>query len=451
VAVLPFSDLSGSPGQDYLVDGMTDEVITLLARSTSLRVISRRSTMQYKNVQKPLAQIAADLKVDAVVEGSVMRSGRDVRITAQLLDAARDRHLWAQTYLDNSSEPLLNQDSVAADIARQVALTLTQKPLAISEQAIDPRAHELFLRARYLSNTRTLDALRRSIDYYKQAIQMDPKFAEAYAALGESYVVLSSYGGPDPPEMLQEARVAATRALAIKSDLGEAHTVLAAVKVDLDWDWTGAEAEFHRAIELNFGDATAHHWYGLHLARMRRFDEAQAELRTALSLDPLSVILETDVAEVAYYAHQPERAEKELLRALELDPHFADAHSVLGKVYEEKGDFPRALQEFRTASQLFGETPGSRALIAHALALSGRREEARKITRELEAERRRYISSVDIALVDCALKDNDRAMFWLEHGFQNRDKGMDVLGVEPLFDSCRADKRFQDLVKRLKL
>ncbi len=452
VAVLPFSDLSGGSGQDYLVDGMTDEVITLLARSNSLRVISRRSTMQYKGVQKPLAQIAAALNVDAVVEGSVMRSGKTVRITAQLLDAKNDQHLWAETYRDSGDEPLANQDRVAADIARQVALKLTRQSLATNDQPIDPRARDFYLRGRYLWNTRTLAGLERSIDYYKRAIEIEPKFAAAYAGLGQASVLLSSYGGPDPTRPLLEARSAAEKALEIDPRLGEAHTVLAAVEVDLDWNWKAAEVEFKQAVELNPGDPTAHHWYALHLARLRRFPEAQQEMRMALDLDPLSVIIQTDAAEVAYYAHKPVEAEAAVLRALELDPNFAEAHSVLGKVYEMKGQFKNALVEAQRAAQLFGQEPNSVALLGHALALSGQRGEATKISQSLEAaSTQRYVSGVDIAVVDCALGNTDGAMRWLERGYRNRDKGMNVLGAEPLFDGCRSDKSFQNLLDRMKL
>lgn len=452
VAVLPFVDLSPHSDREYLVDGMTDQLTTLLAQGSSLRVISRTSTMQYKNVSRPLTEIAAALKVDAVVEGSIVRDGRSVQITAQLLDARRDQHLWAQSYRQSDNDSLQAQDQVAAEIAQQVAQRLGSQAPRITERAVSPRARELYLRGLYFWNKRTLDSLERSIDYFRQAIEDDPGYAQAYAALGKAYVLLGTYGGPDPSGSLIQAQSAAEKALALDSSLADAHTVIAVVKLAKDWDWEGAETEYRQAIRLNPNDATAHQWYGLHLSRMKRYAEAEVEMQRAIDLDPLSVIIQTDAAEVLYCARKPDEAQKMVAKALDLDPNFGEAHLVLGKIYEEKGNFKQAVAEFQQAAQLFGNSANIQALEAHALALQGDRTKAQTIAASLEEQsKQRYVSGVDIALVHCALGDVDAAMHWLDRGFQIRDKGMDILATDPLFNGCRVNPRFRDLLLRMKL
>lgn len=452
VAVLPFLNLSPNPDQEYLVDGLTDELTTSLAQGTALRVISRTSTIQYKGVKKPLPEIASALHVDAVVEGSVLRSGKTVRVTAQLVDARRDQHLWAHTYDESADEPLAGQDKVIADITLQVGKRLTNEAAIKEKRPVNPQAQDLYLRGEYLWHQRTLESLTKAIDYYQQAIRLDPGFAAAYAAAGEAYVLLSSYGGPEPERPLMLARESAQKALELDSGLGRAHTVLAAVKVDLEWDWPGAETEFRRALELDPSDPTTHHWYALHLARMKRFPEAEAEMDRALALDPVSVILQTDRALLAYYSRNPELARARVQRALELDGNFAAAHMVLGEIHEQARRFPEALAEFDHAVQLFGPSANVEAMRGHVLALSGRRGEAEAVVTRLEAEsRHRYVSGVDIGAVYCALGQMDAAMKLFESGYKNRDKGMDVLGVDPLFDGCRMDAAFLNLLGRLRL
>jgi len=390
VAVLPFLDLSPGSNKEYLVDGLTDELITLLAQDNSIRVISRTSAMQFKGVRKPLPEIAAALGADAVVEGSVLRSENGIRVTAQLLDARRDQHLWAQSFEQNEVDSQAKQDRVVADIAGQILERLTGRTSPslpqVQQQVVSASARDLYLRGGYFWHQRTLESLNKAIEYYWQAIRAEPDFAEAYAALGEAYVVLSSYGGSGPAKPLLQARAAAEKALGLSSRLGEAHTVLAAVKVDLDWDWTGAEEEFRRAVELDPNDSTAHHWFALHLARLHRYAEAETEIQRALELDPVSVIVQTDAAEVAYEARNQREAEARLRRALELDGNFPEAHLVLGKIYEEQGRAEGALGEMERASELFHLAPNVEALRGHALAVLGRKREAKEIAANLEIE-----------------------------------------------------------------
>jgi TolB-like protein/DNA-binding winged helix-turn-helix (wHTH) protein/Flp pilus assembly protein TadD len=452
VAVLPFRNLAQTSEQDYLVDGMTDQLTTNLARRTSLRVISQRSAMQYKGIQKPIQEIARALNVDAIVEGSYLRAGKQVRITAQLLDAHNDQHLWAQTYDESDKDLLAMQDQVTNDIAQQVAIALGSQFTRSKLRTANPRAREAYLRGRYFWNERTLAALTNSVKYYTVAIREDPTYADAYAALAEAYVLVSVYGGPDPSVPLWKAQYAAERALDLDSSLGEAHTALGAVKTDRDWDWAGAEKEYQRALQLNPDDPTAHHWYSLHLSRLGRTREAEIEIQRALALDPLSFIINTDAAETAYWARNPNEARTRVEAVLALNPNFAEAHLVKGKILEQLHQYKDAEAEFQTAKGLFGGGANIDALQAHAMALGGERAEALKAVQRLESEPlQAYVSGVDIGEVYCGLQQTDDAMKWLNLAYQRRDKGIDIVGIDPLFDGCRSDPRFNNLLNQLRL
>lgn len=452
IAVLPFRNLAQNSGQDYLVDGMTDQLISDLAMSTPLHVISHRSVMQYKGVELPLREIAKALNVDAIVEGSYLREGKEIRITAQLLDAQNDQHLWAQTYRESDKSPLAMQDEVTNDIAREVALAVGSSFTGSKPRSVSEQARNAYLRGRYLWNERTLNGVTKSIEYYTDAIRADRNYAEAYAGLSESYVTLSTYGGSDPAEALWKAQFAAERALELDSNLSAAHTALAGVKTDRDWDWKGAEQEYRRAIALNPSDSTAHHWYGLHLARLGRGQQGLSELERALSLDPLSLIIATDVAETYYLLRKPDEAMTRINEVLTLNPDFAQAHVVKGKILEELHRYHEAEDEFVEASRLFGGGSRLDALRGHVLALAGEREQSLKIARDLEAaSEQHYISGVHIAQIYCALGQTETAMKWLDRAYKRRDTGINMLGADPLFDGCRADSRFQELLKRIKL
>jgi TolB-like protein/DNA-binding winged helix-turn-helix (wHTH) protein/Tfp pilus assembly protein PilF len=452
VAVLPFVNLAQTSDQDYIVDGMTDQLITDLASSTPLRVISRSSMMHYKGTQVPMAEIAQALHVDAVLEGSFLHTGKQVRITANLIDVRSDRHLWAQVYEESGDDLLNMQGPVTNDIIRQVALALGSSLSASKLRPVNVGARDAYLRGRFQWNKRTLDSLNKSIDYYHDAIKKDPEYAEAYAALGDAYVLLSSYGGVGPSGSLQKAEQAADRALQLGGGMAEAHTVLGAVKTDRDWDWKGAETEYRRALELNPSYPTARHWYSLHLSRLGRMEEAEVEIQRARALDPLSTIISTDAAETAYWARKPREAMARVEEVLARDPYFADAHQVKGKIYEQEGQYEQALAEFKIALALFGGGANIEALQGHALALAGASEQALEIAGQLEARSTHsYVSGVDIAEVYCGLNQPEPAMRWLDRAYLNRDKGMNMLRVDPIFDGCRLDKRFQDLVSKLKL
>lgn len=453
LAILPFRNLSGDPRKEYLADGLTDELTTELAKIQSLKVISRTSADQYRGTSKHVPEIGRELNVDAIVEGTVLSSPTQVRVSAQLIRAATDSHVWAEVFERNGSDFFNLQAEIAESIAEQIGVSL--RPPVEGTAAVQPastEAYEEYLQGRFFWNKRTLEGLEKSIAHYNRAIALDPKYAKAYAALGDSYVLLSSYGGPSPAESLGRARLAAERALKLDSGLAEAHTVLAAVKIDYDWDWEGATREFNRALQLSPGYPTARHWYSLHLTRLGRNKEAEEQSKRALELDPLSLIINTDAGETYYCARKPDEALLHLHRALDLDPDFAEAHLVLGKVYELKGEFSKAVAEYGIANRLFGDAPNVRALQGHALARAGKRDEAQAVAAKLEkSETRRYVSGVDIAIVYCGLGESDKAMDRLEKAYQRRDKGLDILAADPLFDACRAEPRFQALLKRLRL
>ena len=358
LAVLPLENLSGDASQDYFADGMTDELIIHLAQISALRVVSRTSVMTYKGVRKPLAQIASELNVDAVVEGSVLRSGERVRITAQLIRVPADKHVWAQSYEGDIRDTLALQNKVARAIVEQIRVTLNRYEQAALEhaKAVHPEAFQAYLAGRYFWNKRTGDGLKKAIDYFNQAIEKDPNYAQALAGLADAYALSGDweYGILSPEDAFPKAKAAATKALALDDNLAEAHTSLAFVLDLYDWDWESAEQEYKRAIALNPGYATAHHWYAWHLIVMGRNSEALAELRKAESLDPLSPIISADLADALCVAHLYDKSVQQSRKTLEMHPYFAVAHYELGQAFAQKHMYTEAIGELRRAIELSG-------------------------------------------------------------------------------------------------
>jgi TolB-like protein/DNA-binding winged helix-turn-helix (wHTH) protein len=357
IAVLPLQNLSNDPNQEYFVDGMTDELITDLAQIRGFKVVSKTSVMQYKGARTPLPQIGRDLKVDAVVEGSVLRSGDHVRITAQLIRTATDRHLWAAAYEGDLKDVLSLQARVAAAITNEVKLNLSAEESGRfhPKGSTDPEAFDLYLRGRYAWNQRNFESFKTAISFFNQAIGRDPNFALAYSGLADARALLVLYG--DNPAHLSEAKEAAERALAIDPTLAEAHTSLAAVLVLHDWDWQRAEREFQRAIELNPNYAQAHHWYGnLLLAPEGRSNEAIAELLRAQELDPLSLIISADIGFANYLAGKYDLALQTYKNVLAMDPNFVPVHFYLSQYYKQSGDYNLWLKEILVDDQLSGSS-----------------------------------------------------------------------------------------------
>jgi TolB-like protein/DNA-binding winged helix-turn-helix (wHTH) protein/Tfp pilus assembly protein PilF len=451
LAVLPLDNLSGDASQGYFADGMTDELITDLSQISALRVISRTSVMAYKGARKPLPQIARELNVDAVIEGTVLRSGDQVRITAQLIQAPADKHLWAESYEGNLRDTLALQKKVASAIAEQIRIELTPQEQAVLKKSnvVNPEAYESYLKGRYFWNKRTADGLNVAMAYFKQAIEEDPNYAQAYAGLADSYNLLGDweYGALEPGEAYPKAKAAAIKALELDNSLGEAHTSLAFSLDVFDRDWGSAGREFRRAIELNPGYATAHHWYAWHLSEIGRNSEAIAEMRKAEHLDPLSLIISADMAEILLVAHLNDESIEQSRRTVDMDSNFAIAHVELGQAFVQKHSYTEAIAEFQKAIELSGGSISARANLAYAYALSNKRKEALKILNDLKTRSARNAS--EIALMYVGLGEKDQAMTWLEKAYDEHFNPSIL--VRPAFDPLRSDPRFQDLVHRIGL
>jgi tetratricopeptide (TPR) repeat protein len=433
---------------------MTDELITELGQITELRVISRTSVMTYKGAHKSLPQIARDLNVDSVVEGTVLRSGNQVRITAQLILAAADKHLWAQSYEGNLRDMLALQKQVARSIAEQIRIELTPREQAVLKNVkrVNPDAYEAYLKGRYFWNKRTADGLKKANDYFNEAIERDPDYAQAYAGLADSYALLGDweYGVLAPKEAYPKAKAAATRALELDSTLGEAHISLAFCLDGFDWDWESAGREFRRGVELSPGYATGHQWYAWHLAALGRNDEAVAELKKAESLDPLSLIIGADLAEELLIAHRYDEAIRHGRKTMAMDPFFAVAHYELGQAFVQKHMYNEAIAELQKAIELSGGSTTCTSNLAYAYAVSGMKNEAVKILNDLKNRSHHGFSNApEIALVYVGLDEKDQAMAWLEKAYAERFNPGVLL--RPAFDPLRSDARFQDLLRRIGL
>jgi TolB-like protein/DNA-binding winged helix-turn-helix (wHTH) protein/Flp pilus assembly protein TadD len=454
LAVLPLESLSSDASQDYFADGMTDELISDLGQISALRVISRTSVMAYKRARKPLPQIARELNVDAVVEGTVLRSGDQVRITAQLIEASSDKHLWSQSYEGELRDTLALQSKVARAIADQIRINVnSQEQAALKNvRVVNPQAYESFLKGRYFWNKRTADGLRVALAYFNQAIDEDPKYAQSYSGLADTYALLGDwqYAAMTPKEALPKAKAAAIKALELDSALGEAHNSLAFCLDGFDWDFDSAGKEFRRAIELNPGYATAHHWYAWHLSLLGRYDEAIVEMRKAESLDPLSIIINADLAEVLVLSHSYDEAIRQSHKTIEMDPNFALAHNQLGQAYLQKQMHGEAIAELQKAVQLSEGSPTCMANLARAYAASGKRSEAAKLLSDLKRRSNPgYSHASEIAVIYAALGDKNQAMTWLEKGYEERFNPGVLL--RPGLDPLRSDPRFQNLVRRIGL
>jgi TolB-like protein/Flp pilus assembly protein TadD len=454
IAVLPLENLSGDASQNYFADGMTDELITDLAQISALRVISRTSVMVYKGARKPLPQIARELNVDAVVEGTVLRSGDQVRITAQLIEAATDKHLWSQSYEGELRDTLALQNRVASAIADQIRISLTPQEQAALKNVkiVNPEAYESYLKGRYFWNKRTADGLKVALAYFKQAIEEDPKYAQAYSGLADTYALLGDwqYAVMTPKEAFPKAKAAAIKALELDNTLGEAHNSLAFVLDGFDWDFDSAGKEFQRGIELSPGYATAHHWYAWHVSLLGRYDEAIAEMRKAQNLDPLSLIINADLAEVLVLAHSYEESIQQSRKTIEMDPNFALAHNQLAQAYLQKHMYDEAVAELQQAVKLSGNSPTCMANLARAYVASGKRNEAVKLLGDLKKRSNPgYSNASEIAMIYASLGDTDQAMNWLEKGYEERFNPGVLL--RPGFDPLRSDPRFQNLLRRIGL
>jgi TolB-like protein/DNA-binding winged helix-turn-helix (wHTH) protein/Tfp pilus assembly protein PilF len=452
--VLPLENLSGDPQQDYFADGMTDELTANLAKIRSVRVISRSTAMAYKHTHKPLSEIARELHVDAVVEGSVLRAGSRVRITAELVQVSTDQHLWADTYESQIGDVLSLQNRVSSAIVDEIRINLSpeDKVRLSKNPSVSPAAHEDYLKGRYYWNRRSGEAFTKAIGYFEDATRKDPQYALAYAGLADCYGIIGAtiYGDLPAAEAAPKAKAAAIRALELDPTLAEAETSLATAKFNYDWDWAGAAQGFQRAIQLDPRYATAYQRYSLYSIAMGRFEESLDQIRKARDLDPLSTNINWSFGWRLYLARQYDRSIAQLRDALEMDPSYEWAHLILGEAYEQKGEFNLALTELRKASDLSHNSPLMVSALAHADALSGNLDEAQKLLAQLMARsKKQYVSPFYIAIVYVALGKKDLAMNWLERAFVDRSNGLVFLKVEPELDPLRANPRFIALQQKL--
>jgi TolB-like protein/DNA-binding winged helix-turn-helix (wHTH) protein/Tfp pilus assembly protein PilF len=445
LAVLPLENLSGDSTQDYFSDGMTDELITDLAKLPSVRVISRTSTAQYKGTKKTIPQIARELNVDALVEGTVVRLGNRVRIRTQLIYAPTDQHLWAEAYERDEKDVLALQASLAQEIARNIRLelTATEQASLSATYSVDPEVHELYLKGRYFWNRRDLAGLHKAAEYFQEAVSKDPNYAEAYAGLADSYGLLG---------MMPEAKAAAEKALTLNGDLAEAHTSLGLIAPFVDWNWSESKKHFERALTLNPNYATAHHWYAeAYLMPMGQVEDALAELRIAQTLDPLSPVITTDLGKDLYLARRYDKAEIQLRRALELDANFVSAHNWLSDTYLEEKKYAEAVAELEETKP-FKEDRVYIRQTAYLHARMGNRAEAqRELAKSLELSEGKDVSLGAVALTYAALGDREKAFSWLEKAYVAKSSFLTTLKFWTVFDPIRSDARFTDLVRRVGL
>ena len=454
LAVLPLKNLSGDPGQEYFADGMTEAVIGRLSMIPGLRVISRTSAMHFKNTSMSAQEIARALHVDAIVEGSVIREGSRVRVTIHLIRGATDEHLWTDEYQREYRSILVLQEEVARTIAERIKIRLTpQERVGLAPtRTVDPEAHEDYLKGRYYFNRRTEDALNKSIAYFQQAIARNPSYALAYSGLADTYALLGFRYGLPSKDALPRAKAAALKAIELDDTLADPHASLAFIAETHEWDWATAEREYKRALELNPGDARAHHWYAGYLMYVGRFEEGIAEAKRARDLDPLSLPVNNALAGRLLVAGRYDEALEQVQKTLELNPNFAPAHQTLGWAYLNKGKHEEAIQEFQQALQLSGTDDWNFMLdLGFAYAAGGNRDEARRILAKLKKlHERGLVPSGSIAILYGALGELNEAFAWLEKAYEERDPELTYLNVPGRrFEPLRHDARFQQLVHRI--
>jgi serine/threonine-protein kinase len=483
VAVLPLENLSGAPDQEYFADGLTESLITALAKIGGLRVISRTSIMQYKHAQKTLPQIARELSVDAIVEGSVRRDGDRVRITAELIEARTDQHLWTETYDRDLSDILSLQSQVAAAIASEIKAKLspsgrlllegaspssrfaldpslmeTANPVAESNKpsaSINPLAYDLYLKGRHFWNNQVSDEdFRKAVEHYQRALEIDPQSALTYAGLAHCSLLMGTgeYGLRAPSEMMEKAKVAALKALSIDDSIAEAHLSLAMVKFRFDWDWEGAEREFKLANELNPGYSVAHSWYSVYLAVLARFEEAFEEAKMARQLSPFSPVMHCSLGLLLYASGQNEEAIEQLRGTVAMDAKFPLSHVVLGLTFGRKGKFDEAIAEFKQALTIAGARPLWSGFLGQVYATAGKTDEAVEILNELRAAAvNQYVPPIAFAVVYAGLGKADDAFHWLTKAVEERDGLLIYLKVGSVFDGLRSDPRFSAILTQVGL
>ncbi len=452
IAVLPFVNVSGDPNTEYLSEGITESLMNQLSQLANLKVISRTSVLRYRGTEQDPQAVGNTLRVQAVLMGRVVQRGSDLTISAELVDTRNNRHLWGGKYTRKPSEILVLQE----EIARQISAKLTRLTSAEREQLTkrdteNPAAYREYVLGRHFWNQRSGAQVRKALQHFERAIELDPNYALAYAGIADSYTALASFRVLPGKEAYVKARAAAVKALGLNPALGEAHSILAMVSLYYDWDWATAEREFKRAVALKPDDATTRLRYGLALAWFDQFDEGRREIAKGLEVDPGSPLLNYSAAQILYWARRYDQAIEEYHNALAVDPNFFRTYSLLGEAYVQKGAYDEAIAAFKKAIDL-GEGAQVKADLAYTYAVSGRTREARKILAELtDRSRRTYAPPLEVAIAYVGLGDHDQAFAWLEKAYDERERDMLSLRVNPGLDPLRSDPRFADLLRRVGL
>jgi Tfp pilus assembly protein PilF len=429
---------------------MTEALIAALSQIRALRVVSRTSVMQYKQARKPLKGIARELNVDLVVEGSVIRAGDRVQVTAQLIDAASDRHLWAKSYDRELS------DDIARAITQEIRANVTPQEQArlAAVHPVNPEAHEAYLMGRYLWNKRNEASFKQALEYFHRSLEKDPTYAPAYAGIAATYNLMQFYAGFSPHAVFPKARAAARKALELDEALPEAHAALAYVSAYYDWDWVTADREFQRALELNPNGAEVYHSYSRFLAARGHVEDALVKMKQAQERNPVPLILKVNEAVILYFARRNDQAIEQLHKTLELDPNFWVAHWGLGMAHEQRGAYSDAVAEFQKAIALSrgGGGPNMDASLGHTYAVMGDRANAQRVLDELSQKAKlSYVPAYFAATIHAGLGDKDRAFEWLEKAYEEHSTLMSYLKMDPRLDSLRSDRRFNDLLGRVGL
>jgi DNA-binding winged helix-turn-helix (wHTH) protein/TolB-like protein/Flp pilus assembly protein TadD len=453
MAVLPFALLNTNPEDEYLGLGLADALITRLSNLRQIVVRPTSSILKYKSTGEDPFNAGRTMKVDAVLEGTLQKAGDRFRITVRLISIQGGSTVWASTFDEKSTDLLAMQDSISEQVTRALSLNLsnTEKQLLTKRYTENVEAYQAYIKGRYFWNKRTREGLRRGVDYFKQALDLDPTFAPAYAGLADAYALLVFQGEFPQAHWIPQATAAATRALDLDDTLAEAHTSLGFIKLWYDWDFKGAETEYRRAIELNVNYATAHHWYGEFLVLMGRSEEATREFNLAQKTDPLSVIINVDIGKMLFFGHQSDRAIAQMHETLRLDPDFPTARLFLAMSYNQKGMTDEAVGELKQAIDMTGGVTLFRAVLAYVYAGAGRTNEATAILNELKGLlERQPVAAFQIALIYAGLGDKDQAINWLDKAFLEHDPFLVYIKVDPNFDNLRSDPRFQSLLIRMK-
>ncbi|HYO62599.1 MAG TPA: protein kinase [Pyrinomonadaceae bacterium] len=456
VAVMPFANTGGNPDTEYLSDGLTESLINSLSQLLQMKVMSRNSVFRYKGRDVEPKAVGSELGVGAILTGRVMQRGDDLNISVELIDASDNTHIWGKQYSRRMSDLLAVQDEIAREAAERLRQQ-QQRGVVPSGPAPTPKrytdnteAYQAYLRGRYFWNRRTAEGFRKALEHFQRAIEIDRRYALAYAGLADCYALQSDYGVVPPHTAMPEARRAAARAIELDNTLAEAHTSLAFVKMAYEWDWAGAEQEFRSAIKLNPNYATAHQWYASCLVQMGRFDEALAEIQRAQELDPLSLIINANRGLYLYYAKQYDAAFEQVKKTLEVDRTFGVAHLYLGYLNLQRQGAEAAIGEFQEAITYKRDGPEVQAALGHAYAVAGQTARAREQLERLRGPQQgHYVSPYFVAIVYAGLGERESALEWLQKAYEDRHPGMVLMKVDPRFDPLRPDPRFQELLRRV--